>query len=677
MQIGQFFNNIRFHRLPAVCILLLSAFWALAAFDFSRGPTAKFEEIKNGYRPSDIWILDRHGLALESIRTNATARSLDWVEWSQVSPVFQSLLVQTEDRRFFEHRGVDWWAVAKSGYDRVRSGSRRGASTITMQLVGVILESRQLPGESPKLGRRRGFFQKWRQAQASLELETHWSKQQILEGYINLVPFRGELKGLRAASRGYFAKDPIGLNAEESSILISLLRSPNSKPSQVAKRACRTLALKSCESLEIKVNALLSRPYQIARRRDVVPVINRGFIEGSERRSVIQTSLDSRVQSIAMRTLQQQLRDLMKNNVNDAAVLVLENKTGRVVAYVANGGRSLSSGAQIDGVQMKRQAGSTLKPFVYAVAIDQNILAENSLLNDSPIDFTIAGGAVYRPRNYDNLFRGHVSAGEALGSSLNVPAVRALTLVGVPSVHERLQQLGFTDLQDVDHYGPSLALGTLDVSLWDLTHAYRRLISSDSPFSSRTRESIFAMLALPEYRRYTFGLDSALNLPFHAAVKTGTSKDMRDNWCVGYTSEYTVGVWVGNFNGEPMWNVSGLTGAAPIWRRLMLGLHPQAPVGPSLRYRPPESPLTESRLSRIRYPAGEMLVGFDPDIPSVRQKLPIEIEHPQAGDQLFVNGKAMGPAQDVLLWKVVRGRHRVELRSADGTIRDHVQFEVR
>ena len=328
---------------------------------------------------------------------------------------------------------------------------------------------------------------------------------------------------------------------------------------------------------------------------------------------------------------------------------------------------------------MRRQAGSTLKPFVYGTAFDLNILKQNSLVEDSPEDLAVGGGGIYSPKNYEHEFQGFVAASEALGSSLNVPAVRTLELVKEVRVLDRMSQLGFTQLMSDDHYGPSLALGTVDVSLQELTNAYRQLsvYAPEHIFTNETKRQLFASLSLQENRRFTFGLESLLGLPFPAAVKTGTSKDMRDNWCIGYTSEYTVGVWVGNFNGQPMWNVSGMTGAAPIWRTIMTALHTSPPLDELAHYETPERPLEHRTLSRIRYPQSNMLIGLDPDIPKLNQRLPIQISSPQSTDHVFVDGKRLARASETVFWELAKGRHEVELKGADGRLVDDVSFVVR
>jgi penicillin-binding protein 1C len=161
-------------------------------------------------------------------------------------------------------------------------------------------------------------------------------------------------------------------------------------------------------------------------------------------------------------------------------------------------------------------------------------------------------------------------------------------------------------------------------------------------------------------------------------VKTGTSKDMRDNWCMGYTSEYTVGVWVGNFNGEPMWNVSGISGAAPVWNAVMLALHGSPPSAQiAAKFESTSEPLPERTISRIRYPVDQTLIGYDPDMPRSVQQLPIEIENPQSGDQVFLNSKILGTASKRLDWPISLGRYVVELKTARGDMIDRVQFDVR
>ena len=651
-----------------VCIGVITGAFALV-----RVPTPA--AVKAAYKPSDVWIVDRNGIPLEALRVNSKRRSLEWVRAAEISPAFHELLISTEDKRFETHWGFDPIAAIHAAWARITNGSARGASTITMQLVGLLNEK--------GLGSaRRTPIEKFFQIAAAIKIEFVWSKNSILEAYVNLLPFRGELVGLRAASIGLFKKPPLGLERDEAALLVALIRAPNADPNLVAKRACtllhRTDPAPDCRGVYHLTEAKLLRPYQLTRTRDVVPVLSERFTDpGSRGASLIRTSLDASLQRLTVATLRDQLQNLKHLNVHDGAVLILETKTGRVAAYAANAGSGAASASQTDGIQMRRQAGSTLKPFIYATAFDWNLLTPTSLLDDSPADFPIAFGKIYHPQNYDHQFRGLVGVADALASSLNVPAVRALQLIGERPVLDSLKRLGFEKLEDEGFYGPSLALGTLDVSLWELTQGYRQLAIDPSPFREPTRKAIFNILASAEHRRFTFGLESQLSLPFPAAVKTGTSKDMRDNWCIGWTEAYTIGVWVGNFNGEPMWNVSGQTGAAPIWRSLMLALNPPTPNQTDAVYREPDQPLTKRSLSGIRYPPADTLIGYDPDIPKAVQTLPIEIDNPQTGHLIYINKKLLGPARETSLWPIQRGKFLVELRDRDGMALDSKRFEVR
>ena len=216
MRIGKSLGSLRRNIVAVACSCV---FLIILGFVWSGMEVRSFSSIRKSYRPSDVWVVDRNGFPLESVRTRSEKRSLDWVAWSDVSPAFRDLLVRAEDRRFYSHLGVDFLALLKAAWERVRGKSQRGASTITMQLTGLIQDA--------KVSRRRSPWQKLNQITSALKLNSHWSKEEILEAYVNLVSFRGELIGLRAASLGYLGKNPSGLVKEEAALLVALLRSPN------------------------------------------------------------------------------------------------------------------------------------------------------------------------------------------------------------------------------------------------------------------------------------------------------------------------------------------------------------------------------------------------------------------------------------------------------------------
>jgi penicillin-binding protein 1C len=407
--------------------------------------------------------------------------------------------------------------------------------------------------------------------------------------------------------------------------------------------------------------------------------------------------------------------------VRDGAILVVENRTGNVLAYVSHSSGSSRSG-QVDGIQAKRQAGSTLKPLLYAHAFDRHVLTPASILDDTPLDLSVVNG-IYQPRNYDSEFKGHVTARVALASSLNVPAVKTLSLVGNESFLRVMRQAGVKGLKEAgDFYGPSLALGSADVSLWELTNAYRSLANhgewsdlhlapeAKSAGSGRrifTEEAAFLIsdiLSDREARSSTFGLENPLATRYWTAVKTGTSKDMRDNWCIGYSQKYTVGVWVGNFSGDPMWNVSGITGAAPLWVEMMNCLHR---IEPSRGGRPPANVVSrkvkwsqgvESREKEwfirgteprsadrkvfqlnqgILYPPRGAIIAVDPDIPPEVQRVFFVSQIGGEGLQWVLNGNVLGETGKTVSWSPQAGSYVLAMLDPDGNVLDSVHFEVR
>ena len=415
------------------------------------------------------------------------------------------------------------------------------------------------------------------------------------------------------------------------------------------------------------------------------------------------------------------LASLKSQNVKDGALLVLENNTGDVLAYVSYSGEP-SYSRFLDGVQARRQAGSTLKPFLYGLAFDQRILTPASLLDDSPLDVAVISG-IYQPRNYDSQFKGLVPSRIALASSLNVPAVRTLSLVGIEPFLNKLRQLEIKGLNESgDFYGPSLALGSADVSLWELTNAYRclanggqwsglRRISGENGsarkkrvFSKEASFLVSDILSDREARSATFGLENPLSTRFWTAVKTGTSKDMRDNWCIGYSRKVTVGVWTGNFSGEPMWNVSGVTGAAPIWMEMMDFLHQDvssiqrealsglvrkkiefshgAAASREEWFIRGTEPSTQNQRAgqfnpKIIYPPSGTVIAIDPDIPPELQKVFFVCQVHEDDFQWVLNGSPWERTGGMVPWIPKAGKYHLAIADKDEKILDYVYFEVR
>jgi len=680
---------------------------ALAATPVLAAPA--FDAVRAAHTPSDLPLLDRHGAVLQVVRVDERVRRGPWLTLADISPALRDAIVLGEDRRFWAHGGVDWRALAAGAWASAWNSRTRGASTLTMQLAGLLDDELARPAGGRSVG------QKLTQVLRARELEDGWSKTQILEAYLNLVPLRGELVGVAAASQVLFGKHASGLDADEAALLASMVRGPNAGAALLERRACEILHRQqlSCNGLALTLAQALARPPgpllspqgealapHLARRMTPPP-------HGGPWRS----TLDATVQRVALAALRRQLAELRGREVEDGAVLVLDNASGEVLAWVGSSG-SASSAPAVDAVGARRQPGSTIKPFVYAQALQQRLITAASVLDDAPLQLA-AGAALYRPQNYDGGFKGPVGARAALAGSLNVPAVRVGAMLGPDAVFATLADAGLQPRESAGFHGHALALGSAEVTLLDLTNGYRIFarggvwspvrwqpaLAALSPapprrvFDAATAFIVADILADPAARAVTFGLDSPLVTRGWAAVKTGTSKDMRDNWCIGFTDRYTVGVWVGNAGGAPMHGVSGVSGAAPVWREVVAQLHARTPS------RPPQAPpgLVAQRgewfLAGTEAPAGGAAAAgraqpfgiesprdgtvllLDPDIPMTAQRMAFV----GAPGQWRLNGRALGTGS-VVHWLPRPGRHVLERLPASGGADagvDRVAFEVR
>ncbi|MDM0040134.1 penicillin-binding protein 1C [Variovorax sp. J22G21] len=718
---------------PSRRFALSLAIVLMAAGARPAGAANTFDEVKRAFRPSDTQVLDRDGELLQRVRTDAAVRRGQWVALADVSPALRTAMLLSEDKRFYEHSGVDWRAVSAAAWGNLWNTRTRGASTITMQLAGLLDEDLRRGAGG------RSLTQKVGQTIDAQRLERNWRKEQILEAYLNTVPFRGEIVGIDALSRTLFGKAPSGLDAREAALAAALVRAPNAKPAQVAQRACEVLrtmepnrasasaSKADCEAMDMFASAAVQRR-AFDPSEGIAPHLGRRVAKEAPagQHNSVRTTLRAPLQRFALGTLQQQLRELRGRHVEDGALVVLDNASGEVLAWVGSSG-PLSQAAEVDGVLAQRQPGSTLKPLLYAQAIAERRLTAASLLDDSSAQLNTASG-LYIPQNYDRQFKGHVSVRTALASSLNVPAVRTLVMVTPEAFARQLRAAGLPLREGGDYYGYSLALGSAEVSLLALTNAYRTLANGGR--YSETRDVVVAggkspaqaldaraafivgdILSDSNARARTFGLDSVLGTRFWTAVKTGTSKDMRDNWAIGWSQRYTVGVWVGNASGAPMWDVSGTSGAAPVWAEVMRFLHrrepSRAPVPPAGLVQakvafgsggadagPLEAtrsewflqgteqalfaiePAAGSAIARITTPADGTIVALDPDIPPNRQRLRFETDAPGSGLQWRIDGKtiARGASAQWLPWP---GRHAVQLVDARGQLQDEIRLEVR
>jgi penicillin-binding protein 1C len=561
------------------------------------------EAARPGVSVTHIRVTDRAGGLLREVHPDGRAQP---VALADVDLSVVAALVATEDRRFWRHPGVDPLALARALRQNVREGRVvSGGSTLTMQAA------RALRGAGG-----RGLADKLAEAHLALRLEARLSKAEILALWLNRAPFGNRAYGIEAAAETYFGKAARDLTPAEASFLVGLPQSPARldpfrHPERARARQGRVLAaMHRAGAISGEERAAWEvLPLAVVEPRGTFRaphLAERVLAEASEGTVEVRTTLDLRLQAEAEAVVRAHVRALRPNRVTAGAALVLDNQTGEVLAYVGSPDFwDEGAAGQVDGVQALRQPGSALKPLTYGLALQTGRITSASVLPDLDLQVLEAGGA-FSPENYDRVFHGPVSARVALASSLNVPAVRLAQMLGPDALLAAYRQAGLGSLrQQASHYGVGLTLGNGEVRMWELARTYAglarggtlpalrtvrwvRTASGDTLRSaSRPPEPmglspavaylLTDILADPEARALGFGRGGPLELPFPAAVKTGTSKDYRDNWAVGVTPRHTVAVWVGNFDGSPMRWVSGTRGSGPLLHAILLALGPGGP----------------------------------------------------------------------------------------------------
>ena len=536
---------------------------------------------------------DRGGLPLrELLSENHTY--YEPVSLDKISPWLISAVISAEDKRFYTHSGVDVAAVLRAAWQNANGGEVvSGASTLTQQLARAI---------SP---RPKTLWGKTQEAFSAVRLEQNYTKEEILEQYFNRLEFGNLTQGVQAASRFYLGVDVADVSLAQAAFLAGLVKSPTYY--NPVKHFTRALKRQQYVLTQMHQSGViddelyaLAHTEKIVLRADKRPFYAPHFTQwvvpfvplGSP---TVTTTLDRTLQSQVEEIIKNNLARLADSNVTNGAVVVLDNATGGVLAYAgsADFDDNQRSG-QVDGVRALRQPGSALKPFVYGIAFEKHTLTPATLLADT--DTFFEGG--FRPRNYDENFHGLVSARAALACSYNIPAVKAAETLGTPALLDLLHQLGFSSLTKTpDFYGLGLSLGNGEVRLLELANAYATLARGGlyKPVQVATRPElklpghpvrvldektaylITDILKDNQARAAAFGLNSPLAVPFEMAAKTGTSKDYKDNFALGYTPRWTVGVWVGNFDASPMQKVSGVTGAGPILHDVALSVQQRYP----------------------------------------------------------------------------------------------------
>lgn len=597
----RFFSYINARRwrsaaVIATAALLVSVLIPLPASDLSPLPVISLR------------ITDRNDVTLREALSDQEGRAC-WLRKDEIPRSLIDATIAAEDRYFYYHPGINPLSVARAFFQDVKAMRLvSGGSTITQQVArNIYHEPRTIPG-------------KIAEAWLSIRLEMTISKEQILLQYLNRVPYGNGTFGAEAASRLYFDKPVSQVSLAEAAFLAGLPNSPSrSNPYRSFGRAVSRQRFMLKRMLDLGYISQTRYDRAIAEQIMLQPLV-RSFkaphfvdmvlasIPEKEKAhiSAVRTTLDWNIQKAVELLLKGHIAALKKSHVTNGAVVVIDNATCEVVALAGSVDYFDSThDGQFDGALARRQPGSALKPFVYGLAIEGGMTAAD-IIPDIPFAAPAATG-VFSPENYDRKFHGPVRLRTALASSYNVPAVRVANRIGLNAVLAKLQVAGLTSLdQPASHYGLGLVLGDGEVTLLNLTRAYSMLArggyflpdrtilslrdvagkvrqfrptnpalfgwNARTVFSPQVAYIITSILSDDDARAPAFGFDSRIQLPFPCAVKTGTSKDYKDNWTVGFTPRWTVGVWVGNFDSKPMQTVSGITGAGPVFRDVMLYL---------------------------------------------------------------------------------------------------------
>ncbi|MGI6525148.1 MAG: transglycosylase domain-containing protein [Bdellovibrionota bacterium] len=540
--------------------------------------------------PSDpldkVQILDRNGKELSRTyqsRWNVTAQ----VPLHEMPQFLRDTFVFSEDKRFFQHHGVDWLARFNALWQSLSAGRIvRGASTISEQVVRLLHP------------RPRTLCSKWLEGIEAYQLERKFSKGDILNFYLNQVPYGRRLRGVAQSAKYYFDRSLTTLSKKEILALAVLVRAPSAwDPKRNLKKLNSVTVLTALKMEEaglltpedldlLKSEKLLLREASLGVDAShlVQKITQNSTALKNIRDGKLRTTLDSNLQTRLKRVLDEQIKRLQEHDVHDGAILVADIVSNQILVWANSGVFGSEEGSQIDAITTLRQPGSTLKPFVYALALEKGWTAA-TIIDDAPISEAINGG-VHQYQNFSRVYYGPIRLRQALGNSLNTPVVRTTHFVGVEDLLNRLRKLGFASLQErAEFYGDGLALGNGEVTLFELVRAYgvlarmglysdlsyledpkKQNLKKRQVFSSEVTSIINDILSDPEARRLEFGRYGLLQFQFPVAVKTGTSNDFRDAWALGYNNRFVVGVWMGNLTRQPMRDLSGAVGPVSVVR---------------------------------------------------------------------------------------------------------------
>lgn len=542
-----------------------------------------------------IRIFDRHGELLREA-ANEQGASSRWVDLESISPFVIEAVITVEDKRFYAHHGVDVFAITRATGQAVKEQRVvSGASTISMQLARLAF------------GHSHSWKAKIAQAFNARRLERTLTKDEILTYYLNRVFLGANSVGIEAASQRYFSKPNMHLSRAEATLLAGLIQAPSrynplNNYEQAKERQEKILRLlylnHTIDSAEYARS--LAEPVILHPSNQTITGMHFTdyVLQQTSERGDIYTSLDKNLQLRIENLVKDHVNSFLAGGLTNASVVVIENATGRILAMVGSTDYWKGGDGAVNGALSLRQPGSALKPFTYALAFSYG-KSPADIVPDIETEYQGGSGELYIPRNYSEVFHGPVMMKSALGRSLNVPAIRTLNFVGIDSLLMCLEKLGISSLtKPAGHYGLGLTLGNGEVSLLELAQVYavfpRKGCSCRTGFLndyvSGPGEQVFSeeitflitdILSDEKLRIQAFGSATPLLFDFPIAIKTGTSANFRDNWVMGYTEQYTIAVWAGDFSGEPMNQFSGSVGAGPLFNKvanLVIRYDPSAPL---------------------------------------------------------------------------------------------------
>lgn len=528
-------------------------------------PYPEFERLKKA--PRSVRFYDRSGILLQ-VSSVKDGLKREWTDIDDIPQPVKKAFLKAEDRRFYFHLGADPISAAGAAVQNARAKRTvRGASTITMQLAKIA---------SPK--ERRSIGQKAVDALNAFRIEARLSKKKILELYLNSVPFGQNCEGVTSAARTFFGKELADLAEEEIACLAVIPRRPGGynpiqNPEECAARAAEVFGLEREAVLKsAKAAGRFSYPFEMPH---YIEFVKRQMRTQKKMPAQVQLTASLAIQKEAERKIKEAAKIARGSRISNAALLLLDNKDNSVLAWIGNGDWfDFSNNGQIDGVLAKMQPGSSMKPFLYGLALDARgadgrpLFTPATVLPDVPQEF--GGQKIYIPENFNNRFNGPVRFRIALASSLNVPAVYILNELGVDAYLSKLEELGFESLKGAGQKADlGLALGAGEVTLYELANAFSvwtrdgRDASGKEIYSKDAARLICSILSDKDARALGFGYNQVFQTSYPSIFKTGTSSQFQNITALGSTKNFTAGVWMGNFSGQ---TVMGKTGSTlPAW----------------------------------------------------------------------------------------------------------------